>query len=175
MQERPGGFRVPEVTPESVRPFEEVAGEIKTLWVREKRRDALFKLAQDLVDQGRDGKSIAELAALTGETVQTTESMRRRDVSDVFSTTAITNLFQQKEGGLTLAPIGNGDGMLIMKVASITVPEFSTGAPEVKSLSEQLDRGLGEDLLQQYLNGLQETLGVTVNADIWDRLRGSGT
>ncbi len=166
---------VDEVTPEAVRPFDEVAAEIKTLWVSEKRRDALFKFAQGLVDQGRDGKTMAELAAATGETVQTTEAMRRRDVSDVFSATAISNLFQQKDGGWTLAPIGKGDGMLIMRVASVTAPEFPKDTAEVKSLSQQLDRGLGEDLLQQYLNGLQETLGVTVNAEIWERLRGSGT
>ncbi len=166
---------VDEVSPEAVRPIEEVAAEIKQLWVAEKRRDALFSYAQGLVDEGRGGKSLADLAAATGQTVQTTDAMRRRDVSDVFSATAMSNLFQQKEGGVTLAPSGTGDGMLIMKVASIAVPEFAGDTPEAKALSQQLDQGLGEDLLQQYLNGLQENLGVTVNAEIWERLRGNGT
>lgn len=163
---------VEEVTPEANRPFEEVKSEVSSLWVAERRREKLFETAQALVEKGRDGTSIAELAASVGQTVETSGAMRRRDASDKFTATAMANLFRQPEGGLTLAPMAEGGGFTIMRVAKVTIPEFKADGEEAKALSAQLDRGLADDLLQEYLSGLQESLGVSVNPGIWNRIRG---
>jgi len=163
---------VEEVTPEANRPFEEVKGEVAELWIAERRREKLFETAQALVDKGRDGTSVAELAASVGQTIETSGPMRRRDASDKFTATAMANLFRQPEGGLTLAPTAEGGGFTIMRVAKVTIPQFDADGEEAKALAAQLDRGLAEDLLQEYLSGLQESLGVSVNPGIWNQIRG---
>jgi hypothetical protein len=57
-------------------------------------------------------------------------------------------------------------------VAKVTIPQFDADGEEAKALAAQLDRGLAEDLLQEYLSGLQESLGVSVNPGIWNQIRG---
>jgi peptidyl-prolyl cis-trans isomerase D len=163
---------VEEVTPEANRPFEEVKGEVAELWIADRKREKLFETAQALVDKGRDGTSVAELAASVGQTVETSGAMRRRDASDKFTATAMANLFRQPEGGLTLAPTAEGGGFTIMRVAKVTIPQFDADGEEAKALAAQLDRGLADDLLQEYLSGLQESLGVSVNPGIWNQIRG---
>jgi peptidyl-prolyl cis-trans isomerase D len=163
---------VEEVTPEAIRPFEEVKGEVTELWIADRKREKLFETAQALVDKGRDGTSVAELAASVGQTVETSGAMRRRDASDKFTATAMANLFRQPEGGLTLAPTAEGGGFTIMRVAKVTIPQFDADGEEAKALAVQLDRGLADDLLQEYLSGLQESLGVSVNPGIWNQIRG---
>lgn len=160
------------ITPEALRPLEDVKAEASDLWTKEKLREKLFERAQALVEKGRQGTSLDELAKSTGQTVQQSKPMRRRDASGDFSATALANIFRQAQNGLTLAPKADGDGFLIMQVAKITVPEYKPDQPEARSLTTQLKRGLGEDLLQQYLNGLQEDLGVSVNSNVWNSLRG---
>ncbi len=166
-------FDVTEVTPEAVRPFEQVESDIVESWKTEQRNEELFKKAQELADRIKGGTSIEEVAASVGETVSTSEEMRRRDTSGPFSAAALNNLFGQKEGGVTLAPMANDQGFIVMQLASVNVPEFDKDADESKALARQLDQGLGEDLLQQYLSGLQESLGYSIDRQIWDQIRGS--
>lgn len=163
---------VEEITPEASRAFDEVKTEALDLWIQEKRREALFEQARAIVDKGRAGTTLDALAGTAGQQVKQSKAMRRRDVSAEFSATAIANIFRQAANGLTLAPTADGNGFLIMQVTNVTVPNFDAAANETKALSGQLQRGLGEDLLQQYLNGLQETLGVNVNSGVWNSLRG---
>lgn len=163
---------VEDVTREANKPFEEVKAEVIDLWIAERRREKLFETATALVEKGRDGTSFADLAASVGQSVETSSGMRRRDASNKFTTTAMANLFRQPEGGLTLAPTAEGGGFTIMRVAKITIPEFNADSEEAKALSAQLDRGLADDLLQEYLSGLQESLGVSVNPGIWNQIRG---
>lgn len=163
---------VEEITPEASRAFDEVRAEARELRILEKRREMLFEQARALVGRARAGTTLDELASGAGQPVKQSEAMRRRDVSAAFSATAIANIFRQSANGLTLAPAADGNGFLIMQVTDIAVPDFDAAADDTRALSQQLERGLGEDLLQQYLNGLQETLGVSVNSAVWNSLRG---
>ena len=61
----------------------------------------------------------------------------------------------------------------LAEVASLLAARFDKDADESKALARQLDQGLGEDLLQQYLSGLQESLGYSIDRQIWDQIRGS--
>jgi hypothetical protein len=52
---------------------------------------------------------------------------------------------------------------MIMKLLSSSIPAFDANDPGAKTLQTQLNGTIADEILSQYVNQLQGTLGVSVN------------
>lgn len=162
---------VTDITPSAVKPLEEVTEQVVELWKTDKTRELLGKKAEELVEQSKAGKSIDDLATALEKTVTQTEPLKRREKADPFGTAAVRALFRTPEGQIGLGQSSEPSKLVVFKVEKVDTPVFDASSEESKAISEQLTTGVGEDLFQIYVSGLQESLGVEINDRLWSSLQ----
>lgn len=163
------------VTPSTVRPLDKVEKQVVEDWKRDRRRALLSDKAKELVSRIEAGEQIAAVAQTVDATLTRSKPMRRRDTDGDFTAEALDKVFSVPGGGLATHVAKDGASAMIMRVDEVTAPTFTAGAGDVKALANHLQRGLKDDLLQQYLAGLRNISGVTVNNAVWRVLRGESS
>jgi peptidyl-prolyl cis-trans isomerase D len=78
-----------------------------------------------------------------------------------FSTNTIVQFFEVAPGGVGSATVD--EGRLIFVVKDAATPPFDPASIESKTIAEQLKPALQNDLLEQYVGGLEKTLNVDIN------------
>lgn len=166
---------VTEVTPSAIRPLEDVKQEVIDLWKTNKTREALVKKAEELVERAKSGATIETLAQENGKTVTETAALKRRDSADKFGAAAVAALFRAAENSTSLAQASEGASLVVFHVEKVETPTFDPESAEAKSISTQLATGVGQDLFQIYVAGLQDELGIQINEQLWNTARGVDT
>jgi len=163
------------ITPSAVKPFAKVQKQIIDDWKTDKRRALLRDKAQELVKQIEQGAGIEKVAGTIGAKVSRSAPMRRRDRNETFSTDALEQVFAVPNGKLAVDVAGDGGSALIMQVVDVQVPPLAENSKDVQALADHLERSMRDDLLQQYLNGLRNISGVSINDPVWRVLRGGSS
>lgn len=162
---------VAEITPSAVRPMEEVKQQVIDLWKTDKSRELVLKKAEELVAETKGGKSLEDLAAALGKTIVETAALRRRDTAEAFGTSAVAALFRGEEGKVGLGRATEAANLIIFKVEKVNTPVFDPESAEAKAIETQLTTGVGQDLFQIYVAGLQDSLGIEINDQLWASLQ----
>ncbi len=174
-----GGFvwlDVIAVTPEALKPFNEVKDKVKELWIASKKDDALRATARKLVDEANKGANFEALAKDKGQEIKTSAKLNRRSYSGALDQIGIQTLFATPKGktGMTKAP--GGEGILIFETLKVTEPAFpSTSDPAVNQITTVLRNSISQDILEQYLVDLQANMGVEINKRMWSQIQSPGT
>lgn len=163
---------VNEITPSAVRPFEEVAQEVVERWKADKAGELLLKEAEELVEKANGGASMDDLAQALGKTVTTTGPIKRRDAPEPFGAAAVAALFRTMEGMAGLAQAGEAPNLVIFRLEKVDTPTFDPQSAEVKEIETKLSNGVGRDLFEIYIAGLQDSLGIEINEKLWQSLQG---
>ncbi|VAW10438.1 hypothetical protein MNBD_ALPHA09-148 [hydrothermal vent metagenome] len=169
-----GGFvwvDVEAVTPPALRPYAEVATEVEELWREDKLAAVMRDKAQSLVNSGREGVSIAGLAARVDVELQTSEPFNRSSASAPFNNGLVQAVFATPQGGFVRGHGRQGDTFIVARVKEIIVPEAATGE-DAEGLETTLVAALEADLFEQYVGGLQGRFGVSVNTNVLGALTG---
>ena len=99
-------FRVDKITDETIKPFDSLKDEVKSLYMKDEVATRLSKMAKDMVDAGNNGEDFEALAAKLGRSVlTTTPPMSRGYQSDIFSSTISGNLFASDPGKFLYGPV----------------------------------------------------------------------
>jgi hypothetical protein len=72
------------------------------------------------------------------------------------------------------APEVDGRGAKIMQALPLSAPAYDPKSSEAEAVRKALREGLQNDLLATYVSGLQKSLGVRVNEQLWRRTTGAG-
>jgi peptidyl-prolyl cis-trans isomerase D len=159
------------MTSAELRPFDEVRDEVTSRWRSNAGRTKLASYTQELVTKLRDGGSLDEIAKELDRDVVTSSALRRAHQEQNIPNAAVMQAFSLPEGGFGAAPSGQANSRIVFQVDKIWVPGGQN--PEaVEQLKTDLDSMVGEDLLAQYVTGLQERYGVTLNRQALNRLMG---
>lgn len=172
-----GGFvwiDVDDVIAPALRPYDEVKSEVETLWREDKLAAAMRDKAQGLVDRGREGVTLAGLATEVGSEVLTSEPFKRGAASAPFATGLVKSVFAAPEGGFIRGHAREGDDFIVAKVNKIIAPEPIEGEAAAR-LETGLVTALEADLFEQYVGGLRNRFGVTVNSNTLGILTGAIT
>ncbi len=161
-----------EITPPAIRPFEEVSAEIVELWKDQQSGAALLELAQELLERARGGIPLDVLAEEYTAELVSSDPVTRTDTTETLSATAVSNLFRTPLDAFTLAQSADGETFVILQVTSVEAPEFDAEGSVAASLREELISDMNEDFLDQYVSGLQSSIGIEINEDIWQQLHG---
>ena len=163
---------VTEITPSAIRPMDEVKQEVIDLWKADKTRELLVEKADELVNQAKAGTAIETLAEGLTKSVTDTGTLKRRDTAEAFGNAAVAALFRTPEGSAGLAQANEGLGLIIFSVSTIDTPTFDPESAEAKAIQTQLTNGVGRDLFEIYIAGLQDSLGIKINEPLWESLQG---
>ncbi|WP_036281844.1 SurA N-terminal domain-containing protein [Methylocystis sp. ATCC 49242] len=160
---RDGGyvwFEVNAVEPARQKTFEEVKGAVLEAMRNEAAQKALAEKADELVGKLRSGQPIEDVAKSVNAEVKRATDVKRAARPD-FNNPTIVQFFDVPPRGAGSLP---GDaGRLVFFVKDSTAPAFDPLSIESKTIAEQLRPALHNDLLEQFVGGLEKALNVEIN------------
>ncbi len=160
---RDGGyvwFEVTDVEQARQQSFEEVKAQVEATMRKEAEQKALSAKANDLVEQLRNGKPIDNLAGELGLAVKRVTDVKRANRSDLASSTIVQFFEAPLHGAGSVAVEG---GQLVFVVTESTTPKFDPASPEALAIAEQLRPAIQNDVLEQYVGGLEKAFSVQIN------------
>jgi peptidyl-prolyl cis-trans isomerase D len=166
---------VVEITPPAIRPFEDVQAEIIELWTANQSREALLDKTKELLEEARAGRSLDRIAEALEVAISETDPIKRNDTPEGLAAAAITNIFRTPLDGFALAQSADGGSFVIVQVTSVEAPQFAADSAESAAVRDEIVTTMGEDLLQQYIGGLQESIGIEINEELWNQLHGEAS
>ncbi len=160
---RDGGYvwyEVNGIEPARQKTFEEVKDAVAETMRNEAAQKALAGKADDIVAKLNAGQPIEGLAKELGVQAQRANDVKR-EARPEFSPSVIVQFFD-------VAPRNAGSvvvdkGRLVFFVRDATTPVFDPNSIEAKTIAQQLKPALNNDLLEQYVGGLEKALGVDIN------------
>jgi peptidyl-prolyl cis-trans isomerase D len=150
------------VTPEKQKPFDDVKDAVKAAAMEAERRKEVTAVASKLVERLSKGESLEALAAEAGGKVEKTIPVTRNTSPPGLPQNAVQQAFALPKGGATSAPTVDGKARIIMRVEEIT-PAPPATQEQMDRLKSEVARQMQQDVLVEYVSGLETRYGLTVN------------
>jgi peptidyl-prolyl cis-trans isomerase D len=150
-------YEVAAITPSRDRTLDEARERVRAAWYDEQITKRLTEHAEALRARLDAGETFA--SAAPGLKPETREKLRRAQNVDGLDRAALALIFQTPQGKAGIAPAADGVGRIVFRVTAIDVPAGAAASQRIA----QLNAGLQDDILVEYVLHLQSTLGVRVN------------
>ncbi|KAF0124505.1 MAG: PpiC-type peptidyl-prolyl cis-trans isomerase [Methylocystaceae bacterium] len=160
---RDGGYvwyEVNGIEPARQKTFEEVKAAVVDAMRSDAAQKALAAKADEIVAKLNAGRSIEDVAKEVGVQTQRANDVKREARPD-FNTNVIVRFFDVAPRNAGSAVVDNG--RLVFFVRDSTTPVFDPSSIEAKTIAQQLKPAFHNDLLEQYVGGLEKALGVDIN------------
>jgi len=160
---RDGGhvwFEVNAVEQARQKTFEEVKDAVEAAMRADAAQKTLNDKAKELVEKLASGKPIDDVAKEVGGEVKRATDVKRAARPD-FSAATIGQFFDVAPHGAGSAAVDGG--RLVFFIRDAATPAFDPNSIEAKAITEQLKPALQNDILEQYVGGLEKSLGVDIN------------
>jgi len=164
-------YEVVGITPQQLKPFDQVRDEVKKDWSLDEQRTRLAKYTKDLVKQVRGGKTLEDLAKDMNTQVTSTEPLKRDGLTINVLPVAVTQAFALPQGGYGSAPSGVDEGRIVFRVDKVAPPPALEG-PSLEGVRRQIKNFIGEDIVGEYFSALEARYGVTINRQALAKLAG---
>jgi peptidyl-prolyl cis-trans isomerase D len=163
-------LEVRDISPASVKSFDEARDEARDAWMQRQRSEALLETARELKAQAESGTPLEDLASQVGATVQSATDIARGQQTEALGRDAVQALFAAPENGYAVALAQDGESAKVMRSSPVLGQAFDSNSEEVTRLAGAVEAGLNEDLTQQYTSALQSSLEVQLNEELWQRI-----
>ncbi len=117
--------------------------------------------ANDLARKINSGASLAEVAAANGAQPQQAQDVKRAGGVGL-NAAAVAQIFGTPVGGAGVALADNG-GRVVFKVTDAATPPLDPKSPALAGVLPQIQSAASDDLLTEYIAGLQAQLGTRIN------------
>jgi peptidyl-prolyl cis-trans isomerase D len=164
-------YEVVGITPQQLKPFDQVRDEVKKDWSLDEQRTRLAKYTKDLVKQLSGGKTLEDLAKDMNTQVTSTEPLKRDGLTINVLPVAVTQAFALPQGGYGSAPSGVDEGRIVFQVDKVAPPPALEG-PSLEGVRRQIKNFIGEDIVGEYFSALKARYGVTINRQALAKLAG---
>jgi len=155
-------LQVDALTEKAWKPLDEVKAQAVTQWQEEKRQAALAALAAAVAAEVKDGKTLAEVAALRKLATVTVGPLTRTARDGKASPALVAALFNAKPGAAVTAR--GDDGYLVAEVKEVLPPDPAQKDKEMAAVSESfVAPTMREDLLEQFDQALRRRFPVSVD------------
>ncbi len=165
-------FDVLGITPEQVKPIDQVKQKLTEDWRVEEARNRMAKYTDGLVKQLKDGKSLDDLAKDLKTSVVVSEQLKRTGMTVNILPNAMLQAFALPQGGYGSAPTGVDEGRIVFQVDKV-VPPPPLDQASVGELKRRLANFIGEDTIGEYFTALEQRYGVQVNQQAIAKLTGT--
>ena len=156
------------ITPSEVQPLAATHDQAVALWQADQKQQALAKLADEIVKEVNNGKSLKDAAAERKLTVTTTPMLQRTGNNPGTPPALIVALFGAKQGDAVSAVASDNYAVAQLKSIEAADPAKDTNA--VKTLSGELANEIRNDMLGAFDQALRTHFPVEINQANLDRL-----
>jgi peptidyl-prolyl cis-trans isomerase D len=150
------------ITPSRERTLDEVKDQVEARWRADQVSSRLQTKATEMVQKLSQGGTLADEATAAGVKVETATGFKREDSPSGVPSGAITAAFRTAKDGYGQTP-GPNNEWIVFRVTDIGVPPVDLAADDMKKLKEQLERGMNDEQVAQYVAKLEKDIGTTVN------------
>ncbi len=151
-------YDVLEIAPSRDRTLEEAKSRVEARWKEEEIGKKLSARAEEIRGKLDAGATFA--VAAPGLPLQTRTKLTRGKPAEGLDTRVIARIFDTPQGKAAVAVPDDGVGRVVFRVTAIAMP----ADPAAAALqTEQLLKGIEDDLVTQYLFRLQNELGASIN------------
>lgn len=161
------------VTPEKQKPFDAVQAEVKAGAIEQERRREITAAAAKLVERLSAGESMETVAKEVSAKLETTNPITRTTSPQGLPHNAVQLAFTLPKGGTTSALTTDGKARIVLRVADI-IPAAPPTTEQTANLKAELSRQFQNDMLAEYVAGLQARYGVSINDAELKTALGSG-
>lgn len=166
-------YEVLGVTPEQLKPFDQVRDDVETDWRADETRNQVAKLAQKFVSQLSSGsKTLEDVAKELDTEVLPTSALKRDDITVNVLPPAVSQAFALPKGGFGSAVSGVDEGRIVFRVDEIVEPP-AVDERAINQLQSRIGLLLSEDTIAEYFSALESRYGVSVNQQALAKLVGS--
>ncbi|MEC9368211.1 MAG: hypothetical protein VX871_05900, partial [Pseudomonadota bacterium] len=159
------------ITPSRQKSLEEVKSQVIEDWKAEEAREALSKLSQDIIDRVRKGETLDKIASDLSLGVRESKPLKRNGSDADVPPSAVQQAFAMREGELGSAPLPDKGARVVFQLARVEKPS-ALSAEATKALGDSFGAQLEEDYVVQYVTGIRDGYGVTVNRVLFDEITG---
>ena len=164
-------YEVLGITPQQLKPFDQVKDEVKKDWSLDEQRTRLVKYTEDLVKQLSGGKTLEDVAKDLKTQAVPTEPLKRDGLTINVLPVAVTQAFALPQGGYGSAPSGVEEGRIVFQVDKVTPPP-PLDQPSLEALKRQIKNFISEDIVGEYFSALESRYGLTINQQALAKLAG---
>src|SRR5262249_22751819 len=129
--------------------------------------------ATEILDKVKSGSSLADAADHLK--VETLTGLKRGHAAGPLSATAVDTVFRTAKDAAGRANAEQPGEQVIFRVTDIVVPPLDLRPADTKRMLEPLNRSLSDDLLGEYISGLESEVGVTINQSALTQAVGGGS
>lgn len=157
--------RVDNIREPQLRPFQDVADQVRDAWAADQRRQVAAERAEDLAQALRDGDDPAALAdTRQAVTYRAIDGVSRQEAAmEELPGDLVAALFRAEEGSTVTA--GGSDRHYAGLLTGITTPEPESGDDALNELRDRLGQQLANDFRSQYEQALRDRFDVTIHED----------
>lgn len=163
---RDGGevwFDVLGVTPSRERTLDEVKDQAVKAWKDSKIAAHLRSKAVNMADALAKGGKFAEEAAKDGLTVEKTSPFKRTASVNGLPDQVVQAAFAVAKDTAGQTQGATGSEWVVFRVTDVNVPKPDLTSDASKKLSEALSRAMGDEQIAEYIQHLENEIGVSVN------------
>ncbi|WP_338245051.1 peptidylprolyl isomerase [Aurantiacibacter hainanensis] len=167
-------FEVSQVTRSAAAPLAEIRSEVTEDWRRDRGMAAAAAAASRILERVEGGATLAEAVAAEEVDLPAPEPLRinRRQLAEQGQLSRASLLFfSMAEGTAKRVRVPEANTWFVMSLDEIQTADVDEGDPVVVSTRQQLAQAAGEEYLQQFLAGAEETFEVEINQTAVDAVR----
>jgi peptidyl-prolyl cis-trans isomerase D len=162
-------FEITKVEPSRERSLDEVKDQVAKQWHDDQVAKALSAKAGDMAQKLNAGASLASLADPEKLEVKSATDIHRRGGGGL-DESVVAAIFNTSSTGASSA--ATPAGRVVFKVTADSTPPFDANDQKAKALQGSADRGLTDDVLNEYIAELQHQLGVVINQNALETAAG---
>ena len=167
-------YDVTGITPAHDRPLDEVREQVAARWRDDEIAKRLQAKSDELVAKLKSGTPMAQLATENGLTVQTAKDLQRGRPTPDVPAKLLDAVFTTAKDGAGTTEGETATQRYVFRVLEVTQPTFDAATPQIQSLTNTLQNAYADDVLGEYVGGLEANLGVSVNQAALNQVVGGG-
>ncbi len=147
-----GGYyalSVDSITPATLRPLDDVKGDVVAAWKTQQRSDALAVMAKGIRDRLEEGATLSAIAEEQEKEVQTSAPIRRSEQPAPLSQDIVAALFRADEGAAVDGRTDAGS-IVIGTLKEVVAPTAEAEESAIDSTAERYSTQLANDLVQTF-------------------------
>jgi peptidyl-prolyl cis-trans isomerase D len=151
------------ITPSRERSLDEVKDQVEVRWRNDQISSRLRTKATELVQKLDQGGKLADEAASAGLKVETASGLKREASLPGLPTSVIEAAFRTAKDGVGQVPGAGSSEWIVFRITDVAVPPVDLASDDVKKLKDNLQRGLTDEQVAQYVTKLETEIGTSIN------------
>jgi len=161
---------VDEITPPTLKSYEEVAEQVEAAWRQDVKRKSIEKITNDVIERMENGETL-ETIAQSFERASITETLdrinpRHETISESFHRT----IFEADKDTTVSGNVRTGDSKIVARINDISFSRGNIQRAQISAFQREIGLQLNQELLDAYIGTLQQEYDVKINQNLINQM-----